>query len=224
MHHLMRTTVQVCAAVGLALLTVACGGTKGASSTASSSAVSSSAVSSSAASSSAASSSMATSVTPTTAATPRRDLTQQGFIAKDVGQLAGIDCTGDLNTCSVKFSVDKIEVNPQCHQYGAPPAAGRKTLLLHVSMTTGDLSQDGSRMAPSIFNPFSLNGIADDGFVQEGKPGTCTDQDKRLSNTILPNSRYAGTVEVEVAEAATSVASAYPVASDGSRGWVWKIG
>ncbi|HEX6345416.1 hypothetical protein [Umezawaea sp.] len=162
---------------------------------------------------------VATSATPTT-----RELTPQGFIAKDVGQVAGFDCANDLDTCAITFSVDKIEVNPQCHQYGAPHAAGRKTLLLHVSMTTGDLSEEGARSAPSIFNPFSLNGIADDGSVQEARPGTCTDREERLSDTILPHSRYSGTVEVQVAEAATAVASTYPVASNGSRGWVWRIG
>ncbi len=216
MSHRTRTTTrsaQVSAAVGLALLAAACGGTKGASSPAPSTVATS-----------ATPTTVAASATPTTAATPSRDLTPQGFIAKDFGQLAGLDCTSDLDSCAIRFSVDKIEVNPRCHQYGSPATGGRKTLLLHVTMTTGNLSENGSRLAPSIFNPFSLNGIADDGFVQEAKPGTCTDQDERLSDTILPNARYAGTVEVEVAEASTSVASAYPMASNGSRGWVWRIG
>lgn len=207
----MRTTAryaQVGTAVGLALLAAACGGTKQASGPAPRPTPSS----------------VATSVTPTTAPTTQRVLTPQGFIAKDVGQLAGVDCPSDLDTCAIKFSVDKIEVNPQCRQYGAAAAPGRKTLLLHVSMTTGNLSEDGSRMAPTIFNPFSLKGIGDDGFVHEAQPGTCTPYDVRLSHTILPNARYAGTVEVEVAESATSIASAYQVASNGSRGWVWKIG
>jgi hypothetical protein len=215
MHDLMRTTVRRCrvGVVGLAVVAAGCSGPAGSGLDPTGGSVASS---------------VATSATPTaaatTAATRRGDLSPQGFIPKDLGQLAGIDCTGDLDTCAIKFSVDEIEVNPECHQYGAPAVVGRKTLLLHVSMTTGDLSEDGSRMAPSIFNPFSLNGIADDGFVQEGRPGSCSDQDSRLSDTILPNSRYVGIVEVEVAEGATSVASAYPVASNGSRGWVWRIG
>ena len=159
----------------------------------------------------------------TTSATPMRALTPQGFLAKKIGQLAGLDCTSDLDSCAIKFSVDKIDVNPQCHQYGAPAGAGRKTLVLHVSMTTGTLSADGSATAPSIFNPFSLKGIAGDGFVHDAQSGTCTDYEGRLSNTILPNSRYSGTVEVEVPESTTSIASAHQASADGGRGWVWEI-
>lgn len=159
--------------------------------------------------------------TPTSAA-PSRQLTPQGFLTKQIGQLGGLDCTKDLDSCAIKFTVDKIDVDPPCHQYGTPAAAGRKTLLLHVSLTTGTLTADN--WAPMIFNPYSLKGIAEDGFVHDAQPGRCTDYDGRLSTTILPNSRYAGTVEVEVPSSATSVASAHEASPTGDRGWVWAIG
>ena len=164
MHPVMRTTVLAGWVVGLVV--VAGCEARGVSGSVASSAVVSS---------------VATSVTPSSVGGRRGDLTSQGFVVKELGQVAGIDCTGGIDTCAIRFSVEGIEVNPTCHQYGVPAGVGRKTLLLHVSMVTGELSEDGSRIAPAIFDPFSLNGIADDGFVQEGRPGSCGDRDRRLS-------------------------------------------
>ena len=161
----------------------------------------------------------------TTAPATTKNLTAQGFLPKKVGELGGLECTTTIDTCAIKFTVDKIDVNPKCHQYGTPPASGRKTLLLHVSLTTGNLSPDGQVAAPTIFNPFSLKGLSADGFVHDAQPGSCIDQKGMLSHTILPNSKFTGTVEVDVPESAQSVASAWSTpARDGSRGWVWPIG
>ncbi|MFS8100947.1 hypothetical protein LFM09_27870 [Lentzea alba] len=162
---------------------------------------------------------------PQTSAAPKRQYTAQGFLPKKIGELSGYDCKTDIESCSIKFTVDKIDINPKCYQYGTPAAGGRKTLLLHVSLTTGTMSSEAAFVAPTIFNPFSLKGLGNDGFVHDAKPGLCTESSAGLSNTILPNSRYTGTVEVEVPDSATSVASAWPQpASDGSRGWVWPVG
>jgi hypothetical protein len=146
-------------------------------------------------------------------------------LAKEIGQLAGWDCTGtSVDECGIKFTVTAIEVGPKCYQYGTPAAAGRKTILLRVSMTTGTLTADGAALGPSIFNPYSLKGISSDGFVHEAQPGGCTDYQGRLATNILPNAKYEGTVEIEIPESVTSVASANQVPSrDGGRGWVWKI-
>ncbi|MFD4639350.1 hypothetical protein ACFWN2_18675 [Lentzea sp. NPDC058436] len=161
----------------------------------------------------------------TTAPATTRNLTAQGFLPKKVGELSGTECTTSIDTCAIKFTVDKIDVNPKCYQYGTPAASGRKTLLLHVSLTTGNLSPDGQLGAPTIFNPFSLKGLSADGFVHDAQPGLCADNKSSLSSTILPNSKYAGTVEVDVPESAVSVASAWSApAKDGGRGWVWSIG
>jgi hypothetical protein len=89
----------------------------------------------------------------------KKSLTAQGFVSKKIGELAGYECKDVIDSCTIKFSVDKIDVNPKCHQYGTPPPSGRKTLVLHVSMTTGDLGPEGSSVAPTIFNPFSLKGL-----------------------------------------------------------------
>jgi hypothetical protein len=160
----------------------------------------------------------ATTPTPTR----RPPLSPQGFLPKGLGQLSGLDCPGaDIDSCGIKFQVMRIDTNPECRQYGKPAAAGRKTLVLHVSMTTGTLSPDGAAVAPTIFNPFSLKGITRDGFVHDAKPGGCTDPEGRLSEEILPNAKYEGLVEVEVPESVTSVASAHQPAPDGGRGWVW---
>ncbi|KJK39474.1 hypothetical protein UK23_40730 [Lentzea aerocolonigenes] len=165
------------------------------------------------------------SAAPTTTATVKKNLTAQGFLPKKVGELGGTECQSSLDTCAIKFTVDKIEVNPKCFEYGTPAPAGRKTLLLHVSMTTGNLSANAQGLAPTIFNPFSFKGLSADGFVHDAQPGSCVDYKGKLSDTILANSRYTGTVEIDVPESATSVASAWPTPGpDGSRGWVWNIG
>ncbi|WNV82309.1 hypothetical protein [Umezawaea sp. Da 62-37] len=158
-------------------------------------------------------------------ATQKAGLTPQGFLPKVIGQQAGWDCPGStIDSCGVKFQVTALETNPQCAQYGRAPAEGRKTLLLRVLMTTGTLTTDGAGAAPAIFAPFSLKGIGADGFVHDAQPGNCTGQEGALSATILPNSKYEGTVEIEVPESVTSVASAHQPARDGSRGWVWPVG
>lgn len=161
--------------------------------------------------------------TTTAATTPTQELTPQGFLSKKIGQAGGLDCTNNIESCAIKFTVDKIDVSPQCGQYGTPAAAGRKTLVLHVSLTTGALSPDGEAAAPMIFNPYSLKGLGADGFVHDAQPGSCTSYETRLSNTILPNSRYTGTVEVEVPESVSSIAAAYSSGGP-NRGWVWEIG
>ncbi|PRY46678.1 hypothetical protein [Umezawaea tangerina] len=157
--------------------------------------------------------------------TQKAGLTPQGFLPKAIGQQAGWDCSGSvIDSCGVRFQVTAVETSPQCHQYGRAPAAGRKILLLRVSMTTGTLSRDGAAVAPELFAPFSLKGISADGFVHDAEPGSCADLDGRLSGTILPNAKYEGAVEIEVPESVTSVASAHQPAQDGNRGWVWPVG
>ena len=163
------------------------------------------------------------STTTTVATTPTQELTAQGFLPKKVGQIGGLDCTNDIESCAIKFTVDKIDVSPQCDQYGTKAVAGRKTVVLHVSLTTGALSPDGEAAAPMIFNPYSLKGLGADGFVHDAQSGMCTSYETRLSNTILPNSRYTGTVEVEVPESVSSIAAAYSSGGP-NRGWVWEIG
>lgn len=168
------------------------------------------------------SSASATTTTPASTATTAR--TAQGFLPKKLGEAAGLNCTSGLNACPVRFTVGKIEVNPKCYQYGTPSAAGRKTVLLHVSLTTGDLDASLTAQAPMIFNPFSLKGLSADGFVHDGQPGSCTDYKGRLSDTILPNSKYTGTVEIDVPESVVSIASAQQLDPNSARGWVWNIG
>ncbi|ACU36522.1 hypothetical protein [Actinosynnema mirum] len=157
----------------------------------------------------------------TTSSSPRAALTAQGFLPKEVGQAAGIDCASDLESCKVKFTVDEIEVSPECDEFGTPASDGRKTFLLHVSLTTGEMSENGKSVAPLLFNPYSLKGIGDDGFVHDALPGSCAGYDGRISNDIFNNSKYTGKVEVELPASTTSIASAHDFGEN--RGWVWKI-
>ncbi|MGI5506282.1 hypothetical protein [Lentzea sp. CA-135723] len=160
--------------------------------------------------------------TSTSTAAPSPSLTPQGFIPKKIGEQGGLNCQTEAS-CGLKFVVERIETNPACGQYGTKADAGSKTVVLHVSMSTGELSQDQSFYAAGIFNPFSMKGISPDGFVHDAKPGSCLDFTGAMPNQILPNSKYSGHVEVVLPESVTSIASASTGTGSKSRGWVWPI-
>jgi hypothetical protein len=159
--------------------------------------------------------------TSTSAAAASPSLTPQGFIAKKIGEQGGLNCQTEA-ACGLKFVVDRIETNPACAQYGTKAEAGQKTIVLHVSMSTGDLTEDQVFYAAAIFTPWSMKGISPDGFVHDGKPGSCTDFNGAMPNQILPNSKYSGHVEVVLPASVTSIASA-PAGAGKSRGWVWPL-
>ncbi|PRY35328.1 hypothetical protein [Umezawaea tangerina] len=135
-----------------------------------------------------------------------------------------MDCDGSIESCQIKFTVDKIDINPACQTNSVPPAAGNKTVVLTVSMTTGTLSETGAALVDTIWNPTSLKSLSPDGSVADAVPGRCLSEAGKFPFAVLPNAKHTGTVEVEVPESATSIASTHPVREDGGRGWVWPIG
>lgn len=160
--------------------------------------------------------------TSTSTAAPSPSLTPQGFIPKKIGEQGGLNCQSEA-ACGLKFVVERIEINPACAQYGRKADAGSKTVVLHMSMSTGELTQDQSAYAAGIFNPFSMKGISPDGFIHDAKPGTCLDFNGAMPNQILPNAKYSGHVEVILPESVTSIAAASTGTGGKSRGWVWSI-
>jgi len=163
-----------------------------------------------------------TAPTTTAAATPAAPKTPQGWLLKKVGELGGLGCSDTVDDCLIKFQVDRIDVSPKCAQYGIAPEAGNRTLVLHISMTTGGITAEEAITAGTIFNPYSMKGLTPDGFVHEAKPGACVDFNGSFPNEIAPNSRYAGTLELELPTTVTTIASAGD-SFDTTRGWAWPI-
>jgi len=160
-----------------------------------------------------------TTAIPTTTAGPKK--TPQGWLIKDIGEMAGLGGNqGDtLETSPIKFTVDRIEVNPRCQQYGTKAKPGNKTVVLYVTMTTGQVTEEEAFAAAMIFNPFSMKGVTPDGFIHDAQPGSCTGYERAFPNEIAPNGKYSGIVDLELPATATSVVSA-----EGSTGWSWPIG
>lgn len=158
----------------------------------------------------------------TTATSAVPPVTPQGLLAKRIGEQGGEDCPSGAESCATLFQVDRIEANPACAQGGTKPDAGRKTVVLHVAMTTRTQNEQQGIRAQQIFNPYSLKGVSPDGTVADATPGLCTSNNGLFPTTILPNSKYSGRVEITVPESATQVASAPPGGGE-SRGWVWPI-
>lgn len=151
-------------------------------------------------------------------------VTPQGLLAKKIGELGGEDCPAGADSCAVTFTVDRIEINPVCYPQGAKPASGRKTVVLHVSLTTKTLGPERADLVRQVFSAWSMKGVSPDGTVTDAEPGTCTNNEGRLPATFLPNSKYTGRVEVTIPDTAVSIASA-PAnrANSEGQGWVWPL-
>jgi hypothetical protein len=159
--------------------------------------------------------------TTTTSATHSGLRTSQGWLIKGIGETAGF--SGErLDDALVKFTVDRIEVNPKCDQYGQSPKEGNKTVVLYVTMSTGQINQDEASQAALVFNPFYIKGVTADGFVHDAEPGFCLGFEGAFPSQLAPNAKYSGRVDVELPASATTVASVSTL--DSSQGWAWQIG
>ena len=185
---------------------------------------------------SAAMSAPATTATPTTAtrtavdhggsdvtARPTVDVSPQGFLRTPVGQETGLGCKVG-RACPVRFTVTAVDINPPCDRAREPAPAGRKTVVLHVTMTVAEPTARQANIAGLVFSQFNLKGLDEAGKVSSVETGHCLDRTDQLDRDILPNTTTEGTVEVTMSETATSIASSSTYLDDGTRGWVWPIG
>lgn len=150
--------------------------------------------------------------------------TAQGFQPIAIGQETGVGCTAGAASCAVRFTVTAVDINPACDEARSPAPAGRKTVVLHATMTTTTMTTIQAGIARLVFSTLSLKSISADGTVSNVETGHCLDRDNRLNRDILPNSTFTGTVEVSVPESVVSIASGSGYLDDGSRGWVWPLG
>lgn len=156
--------------------------------------------------------------TPTAA---QQETNERGFVVKQLGEPAcfggaGKDCAG-----GVSFSIDKVEVDPPCTEFGSHPDNGH-TLLLHLRIATGDDATVVDQVG-GIINPFSFVEIGKDGVTRDTTFGMCADPSaNRLPDTYGPNQKYQGVMDLEVPEASGTIALQLMAAEeDGQRGWEW---
>lgn len=151
----------------------------------------------------------------------RQETNERGFVVKQLGELAcfggaGKDCAG-----GVSFSIDKVEVDPPCTEFGSHPDNGH-TLLLHLRVATGDDDTVVDQVG-GIINPFSFVEIGKDGVTRDTSFGMCADPStNQLPDTYGPNQKYQGVMDLEVPEASGVIALQLMGAEeDGQRGWEW---
>jgi hypothetical protein len=154
----------------------------------------------------------ASSTTTSQAADPAKN--ERGNIIKTLGQEAGFGDPGQ----EVRFSIDRITVDPPCHKYGTKPESGH-TLLLNVRVATGASTENAS-LVPGVLNSANFAEIGADGVTRPAQYGSCSDTSKQLPNTYGANQKYTGTLELGVSEANGSLVLNLPMANAG--GWEWK--
>ncbi len=152
---------------------------------------------------------------PVKAAVNAGGTTPQGFLHRRLGE--------DIALGAIRFSVIGIDTLTECVAFGRPAPAGKKSVVLRVSMTTGGLDDSLVHDARLLFSDNTLKAIAPDGQVTDVRAGACGDLADLLSDDVLPNTVHEGTVEVVVPETATAIASSRDTTVDGARGWAWEI-
>ncbi len=138
---------------------------------------------------------------------------ERGYIPKKLGEEARYGKNPTSESASV-FVIDKVEINPPCHQYGLPNEDG-ETLLLHVRVATGD-DQTALLALSGVLNPFAFAEITQDGVTEQAQMGMCTDPADALPGQFGVNQKYRGTIELVVPEASGTL-----VLDDFGEGWEW---
>lgn len=154
--------------------------------------------------------------TPTTTTTPPEPTTNdRGLIPMTPGATATLeDGTGrELAT----FSIDSVEVDPPCHEYGIRPEAGH-TLVLTVRASTGS-DLEAAQTLSMLLNPFSFMEIGKDGVTREAQFGSCLDFTRHLPSDFGINQKYTGLIEIVVPEASGIIA--LQDSFGGGGGWEW---
>lgn len=157
----------------------------------------------------------------TAPATPEAEVNERGFVVTPLGQPAcfggaGSDCEG-----GVSFSIDQVQVDPPCTEFGLPPE-NRHTLLLHLRIATGS-DMDVVAQVAGLINTYSFVEIGKDGVTRPTSFGYCADPStNQLPGTYGPNQQYAGVIDLEVAEASGTIALQLPFPDEnGQHGWEW---
>lgn len=138
---------------------------------------------------------------------------ERGNIPKKLEEEAGV--TYSRSEPSVVFSIDQIDVDPECYEHGIKPDNGH-TLLLHVRVATSD-EQAANRDAGLLLTPYNFAVLGSDGVTKPAAMGMCTDPDGYLPTEFGANQKYRGTIELVVPETSGTVI----LNNYGGRGWEW---
>lgn len=144
---------------------------------------------------------------------------ERGHLVKDLGQEAGLMSTKGASG-DVTFSIDKIEVDPECGEYMTPPESGH-TLALHVRVATGDDTQ-AAEAASYVLNPYNFTEITSDGLTTQAQAGMCVAIEDHLTQSFGPNQKYSGIIELAVGEASGIVALSPQGGMPNISGWEWQ--
>jgi hypothetical protein len=150
-----------------------------------------------------------------------QDLNERGFLVRALGEPAcfggaGKDCAG-----GVSFSIDQVDVDPPCTEFGSHPDDGH-TVVPHLRITTGADAEAADRVG-GVINPFLFVEIGKDGVTRDTGFGLCLDPTANaLPDTYGPNQQYQGVMDLEVKEASGIIALQFIVPEEnGQRGWEW---
>lgn len=140
---------------------------------------------------------------------------ERGNLVMELGDEAGVTARSS-NEPVATFSIDKVEIDPKCHEYGIAAEDGH-TLLLHVRVATGDNKEVNSAL-PGLLNQFGFSELGSDGVTNPSEYGMCTDPEKGLPFQYGANQKYRGTIEIVVPEANGTLILDLP---GGGGGWEW---
>lgn len=144
---------------------------------------------------------------------PAPERNDRGMVPKQLGEVAGLG--ESLDNLLVSFSVNSVEVDPKCHEYGYAPDAGR-TLLLNVSVSTTADVEAAEELSYVLFAS-NFSEVGSDGVTRPSQYGGCTEAGASMPSMFGPNQQYAGWIEIVVPEA-----SGILILSDGyGGGWEW---
>lgn len=133
----------------------------------------------------------------TTTVPPEQQMNERGYIPVSVGD--EVMFGEPPNNDDVRFTIDKITVDPPCHEFGTR-SDGMHTLLLKVRVATGQ-NRASTDLAGAVINPWSFAEIGKDGITTPAQAGMCTDYTKAIGTEFGVGQKYRGTIEVEVPKA-----------------------
>lgn len=143
---------------------------------------------------------------------PENDRNERGLHERKLGDKAWILWGGED---AVAFTLNSVEIDPACHEWGEKPKDGH-TLLLDVSVATGEYEQ-ANDLAMLTLTATSFAELGSDGVTHQADMGFCTDQEQGLPFQFGKNQKYQGKIEIVVPEASGTLILNSMV--DG--GWEW---
>ena len=143
---------------------------------------------------------------------PEDDRNERGLNPKKLGDKAWISWHDEE---AVAFTINSVEIDPACHEWGEKPEDGH-TLLLDVSVATGEYEQANS-LAMLALTATSFAELDSDGVTHQANMGFCTDPEQALPFQFGKNQKYRGKIEIVVPEVSGTLILNSVV--DG--GWEW---